>query len=72
MFHNAFLSAVKQRLTVHFTQNWSERIKASSRADTYCLFHEFSYKNYLDVVNVEKFRFALSRIRMLSHSIDCK
>ena len=67
---NVFLSAVKQRLTDHFTQNWSERIQASSRADTYCLFHEFSYKNYLDLVNVEKFRFALSRIRMSSHRLQ--
>ena len=66
---NAFLSVVKQRLTDNFIQNWNERIQTSSRAKTYSLFHDFSYKTYLEIVKVEKFRFVLSRIRMSSHRL---
>ena len=66
---NAFLSVVKQRLTDNFIQNWNERIQASSRAKTYSLFRDFSYKTYLEIVKVEKFRFVLSRIRMSSHRL---
>ena len=58
---------VKQRLTDNFIQNWNERIQTSSRARTYSLFHDFSYKTYLDVVKMEKFRFVMSRIRMSLH-----
>ena len=69
---NAFLSVVKQRLTDTFIQNWNERIQTSFtwfRAKTYSLFHDFSYKTYLEIVKVEKFRFVLSRIRMFSHRL---
>ena len=61
---NAFLVVVKQWLTDNFIQNWNERIQTSSRARTYSLFHDFSYKTYLDVIKIEKFRFVMSRIRM--------
>ena len=66
---NAFLVVVKQRLTDNFIQNWNERIQTSSHARTYSLFHDFSYKTYLDVVKIEKFRFVMSRIRISSHRL---
>ena len=61
---------VKQRLTDNFIQNWTERIKTSSCARTYSLFHDFSYKTYLDLVKIEKFRFVMSRIHMSSHRLQ--
>ena len=67
---NAFLVVVKQRLKDNFIQNWTERIKTSSCARTYSLFHDFSYKTYLHVVKIEKFRFVMSRIHMSSHRLQ--
>ena len=59
---NMFLSMFKQRVSDTFLQNWNDRIANSSRARSYSLFSNFSYKIYLDQLSLEKFRHAISRI----------
>ena len=67
---NMFLSIFKQRVSDTFLQNWNEGIANSSRARSYSLFSNFSYKIYLDHLSLEKFRHAISRIRMSSHRLE--
>ena len=67
---NLFLTIFKQRLKDVFIQNWNSRILGSTRARTYSLFHNFSYKLYLDHLTLEKFRHALSKVRMSSHRLE--
>ena len=52
---NLFLTIFKQRLKDAFIQNWNRRILGSTRARTYSLFHNFSYKLYLDHLTLESF-----------------
>ena len=66
---NIFLSLVKQRLSDNFIQNWNSRLTDSSRALFYRNF-TFGYKSYLDTVTTNKFRFALSRLRLSSHRLE--
>ena len=66
---NVFLSAFTQRIKDTFIQKWNERLINFSRARTYSLFSSFSYKIYLDLLSVEKFRYALARIRVSSHRL---
>ena len=67
---NAFMSLVRQRLTVHFIQNWNSRINESTRALCYKNISSFSFKAYLDTVTVKKIRKALSRLRTSSHRLE--
>ena len=67
---NAFLVILRQRLKDTFVQNWHSRISNSSRARTYSLFCEFSYKTYLNTLSLAKFRHAMSKIRMSSHRLE--
>ena len=67
---NIFLSLFIQRIKDTFVQNWNDRLSNSSRARTYSLFSNFSYKIYLDCLSVEKNRYALSKIRMSSHRLE--
>ena len=66
---NVFLSEFTQRIKDTFIQKWNERLINSSRARTYSLFRSFSYKIYLDLLSVEKFRYALVRIRVSLHRL---
>ena len=59
-------------MTDNLIQQWNNRLENSSRARTYSLFHDFSYKVYLDYIMVEKFRNALSRLRMSSHRLTAE
>ena len=65
-----FLYIVKQRLKDTFIQNWNARLYDSSRALFYRNFNIFCYKKYLDHVTTEKFRFALTRLRLSSHRLE--
>ena len=67
---HAFLSLVKQRLKDTFVQNWNSRLNDSSRARFYRNFNTFGYKFYLDIVTTEKFRYALTRLRLSSHRLE--
>ena len=65
-----FLHVFKQRLRDNFIQGWNEQLEESSRANTYKINAEFSFKNYLDFVTVRKFRYALTRLRVSSHRLE--
>ena len=67
---NAFLSEVKLRLRDNFVQNWNSRLSESSRARFYSSFSNFEYQIYLDLVKINKFRVALSKLRVSSHRIE--
>ena len=68
--YNNFIAAVKQRLTDTFIQNWTARLEESTRANFYRTFAAFKLQPYLDNVNVSKFRYALSRLRLSSHRLE--
>ena len=65
-----FLSLCKQRLTDQFIQAWNNEISTSTRADSYRLFSDFGFKSYLETVNIQKFRQALTRLRVSSHRLE--
>ena len=67
---NQFLNIFKQRLKDNFIQNWNNNLSNSSRANTYNLFADFSFKSYLDIITVKKFRIVLSRLRLSSHRLE--
>lgn len=67
---NAFLKEIRVRLTDNFVQNWSSRITESSRANFYSLFSNFNHQLYLETVNVQKFRIALTKLRVSSHRLE--
>ena len=60
----------KQRLQDNFVQEWHHRLNDSSRALFYREIASFDFKDYLDVVNVRKFRTALTKLRTSSHRLE--
>ena len=64
-----FLSFFKQRLKDHYCQGWNNELENSSRARMYRLFGNFVYQPYLDLIQVEKFRVALTRFRVSAHRL---
>ena len=64
-----FLALVKQRLNDHFVQNWSERLNNSSRALFYRSIAEFKFQSYLKVIQIDKYRNVLTRLRVSSHKL---
>ena len=61
-------TSIKQRILDVFKKSWYSSINNSTRLDTYCLFkNSFNLEKYLDVINVSKFRIALTRLRTSSH-----
>ena len=67
---NMFLTLFNQRLNDQFIQEWNENLNNSTRADTYRLFATFSFKQYLDQINIKKFRTAVTRLRVSSHRLE--
>ena len=67
---NRFLVILKTRLKDNFMQNWNARINDSSRASFYQTFSEFQFQPYLNMVNIKKFRTALSKLRISSHRLE--
>ena len=61
-----FLNIVKQRLNDNFVQNWNDRLNQSTRATFYHAFADFKFQPYLNIVNVSKFRIALTQLRVSS------
>ena len=51
-------------------QEWHSGLEASTRARFYITFAKFGYQNYLDVINIEKFRTSLSKLRVSSHRLE--
>ena len=67
---NMFLRIFKERLTDNFVQGWDDEVHNSSRANTYKLISNFSFRDYLDFVTVRKFRYAFTRLRVASHRLE--
>lgn len=67
---DVFISLVKQRVNDVFIQNWFSEINNSTRARTYVIFADFKFQKYLNCINIEKFRIALSRLRVSSHRLE--
>ena len=65
-----FLRIFKERLTDNFVQGWDDEVHSSSRANTYKLISNFSFKVYLDFVTVRKFRYTFTRLRVASHRLE--
>ena len=52
-----------------FVQGLDDEVHNSSRANTYKLISNFSFKDYLDFVTVRKFIYAFTRLRVASHRL---
>jgi len=63
------LSLVKQRLKDQFIQNWKGRLGESSRAIFYKHISSFGFKPYLDILNISKFRYSMTTLRVSSHRL---
>ena len=68
--HRIFLAIFKQRIRDNFIQRWNTELTDSRRALFFRNISDFSFKSYLDVVQVKKFRRALSRLRMSAHRLE--
>ena len=64
-----FVEMFKTMVNVIFMQNWHARLETSTRARFYNTFANFYYQNYLDDINVERFRTSLSKLRLSSHRL---
>ena len=53
-----------------FVQNWNTDINKTTRARCYTLYDDFRFKPYLNLINIEKVRVALSRFRVSAHSLE--
>ena len=67
---NAFMNIFKQRIKDVFTQQWHARLENSTRARCYLTFATFKYQQYLDNLNIVKYRKSLSRLRLSSHRLE--
>ena len=66
-----FLSEFSQRLKDCAGQNWHHDLELSARLRTYCTFKSMlEPEKYLTVVNIPKFRIALSKFRCSSHVLE--
>lgn len=63
---NDFLVILSQRLMYTWRQDFSSRLENSPRALFYRAFSDLSLSKYLDVIDIRKYRIALSRLRMSS------
>ncbi|MCG8074808.1 MAG: hypothetical protein JAY75_01015, partial [Candidatus Thiodiazotropha taylori] len=65
-----FLKAFKLRLKDIFVQDWHSRLETSTRARCYITFANFQYQHYLKVLNIEKCRISLSKLRLSAHRLE--
>ena len=65
-----FLSVVKERLQDNFIQNWNTELNESSRAVFYRQIASFQSSEYLEIVNIKKFRIALTKLRVSSQRLE--
>ena len=59
-----FLSLVKQRLKDQFIQNWNGRLVQSNRAIFYKHTSSFGFKHYINILNISKFRYSMTKLRV--------
>ena len=65
-----FLSILKTRLRYIFIQDWKSTLEHSSRAHFYNTICSFNFQYYLDNLNVQSFRVAVSRLRVSFHRLE--
>ena len=65
-----FYQSGKHRVFDMFVQNWNTDINNSTRARCYTLYADVRFKPYLNLINIEKVRVALSRFRVSAHRLD--
>ena len=65
-----FLFYLNKEFKDTFIQLWNSELNDSSRALFYRNISGFGFQPYLDVVQVKKFRTALSRLRLSSHRLE--
>jgi len=66
---NIFISALRQRLSDTFIQNWNNRLENSSRANLYKHIAIFRFQPYLNYCQKSKFRISFSKLRLASHRL---
>ena len=64
-----FLSHVKQRIKDQFLQSWNEHVTNSSRGVFYSSFSSFCFQPYLHILQIDKFRNAVTKLRVSSHRL---
>ena len=57
-------------LTDNFVQNWFSRLDDSSRALCHRSIALFRFQPYLEIINIQKFCQAFSKLRMSSHRLE--
>jgi hypothetical protein len=67
---DVFIQVFRQRLKDTFLQAWNEEINISTRADSYKLFSDFGFKEYLNILKIKKFRQEFTRLRLSSHKLN--
>ena len=65
-----FLTMLRQRIKYQFIQGWAGEIQNSSRARFYRNITEFHFQPYLDIINIRKFRTAMTKLRVSSHRLE--
>ena len=67
---NLTFQEIKQRLFDNVNQELVMSINTSTKLQSYCLFKEDTQSElYVDAVKPNKYKFALSRLRLSSHSL---
>lgn len=66
---NILIEQLKQRLKDTYRQHWGEQLDNSTRASSYRLFADFSFKLYLETLTLKKYRFAVTRLRLSAHRL---
>ena len=64
-------SFIKQRIRDNYYQSWYAEINNSPRLSAYCRFkHNFNQEKYLDVIQENKYKIALSQFRISAHNLQ--
>ena len=64
------MNVFKVRVKDIFMQDWHSRLDNSSRARFYVSISNFEYKKYLDILNVERCRKSLCKLRVSLHRLE--
>ena len=67
--YSSFIPYIKERVKLLFIQETNTRLNNSTREVFYKHIYTFKYQSYLKNVNIQKYRSAMSRLRMASHRL---
>ena len=65
-----FVSLVKQRLKDQCIRTWNGRLEESSTAIFYKHISYFGFKPYLNILNISKFRYSMTKLRVSSYRLS--